>query len=270
MGRIARSWDIFKRSWAVLKQDKELAILPLISGTLILGIVASFVFGFRLYEGIDDPGPKEAVIGFVIYVLTYTTAFFFQAALVAGALERLNGGDPTLGSALRAAAQRLPSLLLWGVVAATVGMILRSIQERSELLGKIVIGLVGAAWSLATFFMVPVLVMEREGLGGSFKRSWAIFKQTWGESVAGNLGMGLIFFVAMLALGGIVALLVSMKLVIVGVVVGALGFVALMVMQAALSGIYLASVYRFATTGSVSGGFDRETILAAFREKPAK
>lgn len=270
MHRIARSWDLFKRSWGVLKQDKELALLPLISGILILAVMASFVFGFRLHQLAGDPGPREAIIGFVFYVFAYTTAFFFQAALVAGALERMNGGDPTLGSSLRAASKRLPALFAWGVVAATVGMILRAIQERSELVGKIVVGLIGVAWSLATFFMVPVLVMENETMGGSFKRSWSIFKQTWGENVVGNLGMGLVFFLATLALGGVVYALVAMKLALIAGIVGVVGFVTLMVVQAALSGVYLASVYRFATTGSVTSGFDPDAMRSAFRAKPGK
>ncbi len=113
----------------------------------------------------------------LFYVVTYTIGFFFQAAIVAGASERMNGGDPTVGSALRSASKRFGPLLLWGVIAGTVGLIIRSIEEKSELAGKIVMGLLGVAWSLATYFMVPVLVMEDEPVGSAFKRSWNLFKR---------------------------------------------------------------------------------------------
>jgi hypothetical protein len=102
--------------------------------------------------------------------------------VIAGATERLRGGDPTVGSALSAAARRLGPILMWALVAATVGTILRSIQQPVGFVGKIVVALAGAAWSLATFFIVPVLVLEERSVADSFKRSVSIFKTTWGES----------------------------------------------------------------------------------------
>lgn len=271
MGRIARSWQLTKASWAVLRTDKELAILPLISGIVMLVICAGFVLGMGYHKHVPEQAQaRDAIAGFLFYVVAYTTAFFFQAALVAGAMQRLNGGDPTLGSALGAATKRLPALFLWGVIAATVGMILRGIQERSGLVGKIVAGLLGVVWSLATFFMVPILVMEQQPVGASFKSSWALFKKTWGETVVGNLGLGLIGFVGFLLVAALTGLFVYLKLPVVAVLVGVVGFIGLMVVMSALSGIYLASLYRFATTGQVSAGFDRDTLVAAFREKGAK
>lgn len=270
MGRIGRSWEMMKSSWGVLKQDKELAILPLISGVVITIVSASFIFGFGLHKNPDALETENLVPAFLFYVVSYTIAFFFQAALVAGAMQRLNGGDPTIGSSLAAAMRRFPALLLWGVIAGTVGLILRAIEERSEIVGKIVAGLLGVAWSLATFFMVPVLVMEEKPVGASFKHSFAIFKKTWGETVAGNLGMGLIFLLALLPVALVCWLLVSAGLVVPAVIVGLLAFIVVMVVSSALQGIYLASVYRYATSGVMAPGFDREMLLGAFREKPAK
>lgn len=268
MGRIARSWELFKASWSVLKTDKELAILPLISGLVMLVVCASFVLGMGLHRGAPDELETRHVLPTLLfYVVSSCVAFFFQAALVAGALERLSGGDPTLGSSLRAAARRLGPILMWGAVAGTVGMLLRAIQERSNALGKIVTGLIGVAWSLATYFMVPVLVMEKRPLGDSFRASWTLFKKTWGESVVGNLGLGLFGFLGFLLVGGLTALLVKVGLTIVAVIFAVVGFVTLMCVLSALSGIWLAAVYRYATTGQVSGGFDREALVGAFRAK---
>lgn len=268
MGSFARSWSLMKSSFAVLKKDKELAILPVISGVLLLGVCASFFFGLDLvHRDLDRMEPSTLLPLFAFYVVSYTIGFFFQAALVAGALERLSGGDPTLGSSLAAAGRRFGAIALWGVFAATVGMLLRAISERSGLLGKLVVGLAGIAWSLATFFMVPVLVMEKHPVGASFKRSTALFKATWGETVVGSGGLGLFTILAMLAVGGVVALLAVAHLVIPAIVVGALGLIALLVVTSSLSGIYLASLYRFATTGETSAEFDREALSGAFRTK---
>ena len=220
--KIGRSWRLMKQSFGVLRKDKELLILPLLSGLCFLIVTAGFVFGTGVLDAVDASGAAAAdgaaaggeagafegqelkwtILGFLFYVVVYTIGFFFQAALVAGATERLRGGDPTLGSALGAASRRFPALLFWGIIAATVGMILRAIQERSEWVGKFVVGLIGGAWNLVTFFVVPIIVLEGQPVGASIKRSWNVFKATWGETVAGQIGFGLFgFLLTILALG---------------------------------------------------------------------
>lgn len=268
MGRFARSWQLFKASWSVLKTDKELVILPLISGIVMLVVCAGFVLGMGLHRGApDDLETRHLLPAFLFYVTSYTVAFYFQAALVAGAMQRLSGGDPTLGSSLGAASRRMGPILMWGLIAGTVGMVLRAVQERSEIVGKIITGVIGVAWSLATFFMVPILVMENKPVGESFKSSWALFKKTWGESMIGNGGLGIVGFLGFLAVAAVTALFAKLGLVVVAVIFAAVGFITLMVVMSALSGIYLAATYRYATTGQVSGGFDREALVAAFRAK---
>ncbi len=272
MGRITRSWELTKQSYRVLMLDKELMVLPLISMLACLVVMASFAFGaFQYSDGgeraLQQDDPVLWVGGLAFYVVVYTVGFFFQAAVIAGATERLQGGDPTVGSALSAAWRRFPAILLWGVIAGTVGMLLRSIQERSELLGRIVVGLIGAAWSLATFFMVPVLVMEEESVGDSFKRSWALFKQTWGETFAGSVGFGIASVLLSLPVIALALLFFSINMPIVGVVVGGLGLTLIGLFIQALHGVWVAALYRYATQGDVPEGYDPELIAAAFKPK---
>lgn len=268
MGRIGNSWRLFKQSYGVLMKDKELMLLPFFSMLCIGLVMASFVLGMGLLDGnVSDEDPVLYIGGFLFYVITYTIGLFFQGAVIAGASERMRGGDPTLGSALGAAAKRLPAFIIWGIIAATVGMIIRNIQERSEVVGKIVMGIVGAVWSLAIFFMVPVIVMESEGVGGSFKRSWALFKKTWGEMVVGNLGFGLLGFLLMLPAFGIAALIWMAGLHVVAVIVGILLVAAMSMFLSALQGVWVASLYRYATAGEVPDGFDKELFDLAFKPK---
>jgi hypothetical protein len=274
MKRIARSWRLMKQSYGVLMQDKELMVLPILSGLCLLLILGSFVFGLGLHqegtiEAIErgEQDVKLMISGFLFYVVTYTAAFFFQAAIVAGASERLAGGDPTLGSALSAAGRRFPAILMWGIIAATVGMILRAIEERSEMVGKIVASLIGAAWTLATFFMVPILVMEQKSVGTSFKDSWGLFKKTWGEMVSGNIGLGLASFLVMLPIILIAGALFNAGMTIAAIVVGVLGVGLVAMFFSALNGVWMASLYRYATKGDVPPGFDPDIFGSAFVAK---
>ncbi|MDF1701087.1 MAG: DUF6159 family protein, partial [Planctomycetota bacterium] len=105
-------------------------------------------------------------------------------------------------------------------------------------------------------------------IGESFKRSWAIFKQTWGETVVGTMGIGLLTFVGMLALAGIAFLLISMELIMIAVITGVVGFLLLMLISSALGGVYTAAMYRYATEGpEAATGFDPDLLASAYKPK---
>lgn len=267
MGRISRSFQLMGQSYRVLMQDKELMVLPLISGTFIAVVAASFAFGF----GIDSPktlregGLATYVPMFFLYVVTYTVGIFFQAAVIAGATARMRGENPTVSSALVAAGSRIGQIVLWAVVAATVGMILRAIQERVGFVGRIIVGILGAAWSLATFFVVPVLVLEDRTVHQSFSRSIEVFKKTWGETVVGGINLGVAAMCAWFTLIAATGLL-TMVIGVWAVAVFAVGAAFLMVFFSALQGVYIASLYRYATEGQASG-FDKAIFEQAFVAK---
>ena len=267
MGRIGRSFQLVGQSYRILMQDKELMVLPLVSGVVIAAVVGSFAFGFGLDASrVQRHGPDVYLPFFLMYVATYAIGIFFQAAVVAGATERMQGGDPTVGSALAAAGRRLGPIVMWAVVAATVRMVIRAIHDRVGFVGRIVTSLVGAAWSLATFFVVPVLVLEDRSMGQSFTRSVNVFKQTWGETVAGGTSLGVAAACAWVTLVAIVGLLASvagmMALVVFGV-----GAILLMIFFSALQGVYVASLYRYATEGHATSGFDKAQLDQAFVPK---
>jgi hypothetical protein len=269
MGRIARSFELVKQSYRILMKDKELLILPVLSGLTVLVLVATFAFGIRAFDTDAPGGDGKAYIlpVLLLYIAGYTAVIFFQAAIIAGASERLGGGDPTLGSALRAAAKRFPSILMWGAVAGTVGLLLKMLQDRSEGIGRFLTGVIGVAWSLATFFIVPVLVMEGRTVGESFRESWRLFKGTWGETVIGTGGLGFVSFLCTLPFLGIGYLLYSRGMEVAAFAVGLTGVAVVSVFFSALQGVYVAALYRYARTREVAEGFDQALVSGAFVAK---
>jgi hypothetical protein len=265
MGRIGRSFELVGQSYRVLMQDKELMVLPLISGAIMIVAVSAMALGFGLTGAqFEHRGPALYGPLFLFYVVTYAIGIFFQAAVVAGATERMRGGDPTVGSALGAATRRIGPILMWAVVAATVGTILRVIHDRVGFVGKIIATLLGAAWSLATFFVVPVLVLEDHSIPDSFKRSVSVFRQTWGETVVGGTTLGaaaICAWLTLVALTGLTAMVAGVA----ALAVFALGAVLLMIFFSALQGVYVASLYQFATGGTP--GLDSALLGQAFVPK---
>jgi hypothetical protein len=270
MGRMARTWELAKASWQVLKADKELVALPVMSLVATLAVAATFLAPILLTEGgtaVQNPGGLGYVLLFVAYVVLAFVTVFFNAALVHAANERLSGGDPTLGSALRGALMRVGRILPWAIVSATVSIVIRAVEERAGALGRIAGAIAGVAWSLVTFLVVPVLVVEGIGVGDAVKRSGALFKQTWGENVTAQVGFGLVGFVAMVPAFLVAAATVSVggAIAVVGIGVAVLWVLTVAMVMSALSGIFQTALYRFAAgLGTTDGAFGEGQLQAAF------
>ena len=280
MGKFARSWALAKASMSVLRSDKELLVFPLLSVLAVVLVAATFLlplFGFGMLEHADR---SEGVplgfyaLAFAFYLVQYFVVFFFTTALVGAAMVRLDGGDPTVGTGLRIAAGKWVSILGYAAIAATVGMILRGIEQRAGIVGRIVAGFVGVAWTLATFLTVPVLVAQDVGPVEAVKESATLLKRTWGEGLIGNGGIGLIGGLAMVAVMIVGAVLVAFLFqaglgglaVAVGVV-ALLAFAGIALVQSALGGIYSAALYRYAVAGDAPAGFDGVLLRDAFQRK---
>ena len=187
---------------------------------------------------------------------------------------RLKGGDPTVGDGFRIALERIGNIFGYAVIAATVGVILRWLQDKG-VVGRIAAGFIGLAWNLATFLVVPILVVENIGPLDAVKRSANLLKQTWGEQIVGNFGIGTIFglltFLLVLLFIPIIVLVgaATESVVLIGLMVFLLVFllVALGLVNSALSGIYAAALYRYAAEGQSSGHFSPQLMQDTFKPK---
>jgi hypothetical protein len=283
--RLATSFTLARSSWQVLRLDKQLILFPALSGLGCLLVLASFAAPFMAHpqwldfahgaEGANQVPPWVYGVAFAYYFCSYFVVIFFNAALISCALVRFNGGTPTLSDGLQAAASRLPQILAWALVSATVGVVLKIIENLHEKAGQIVSGLLGTAWTVITFFVVPVLVVEKVGPFEAIRRSLAILRKTWGEALVGNMGIGFfIFLLALpgLALGLIGAMVSATVSAVLGIALLALAVVYFLIWSAigpALHGIFLGALYQYAANGEVPDGFDSGVMKQAFRRRPS-
>ncbi len=278
--KIGNSWELVKASFKVLGADKELLIFPVIS--TIGAVLVTVVFFVPFFVGglFDSVFSSEMQIaGFLImlayYVVQYTVIFFANTALVGAAMIRLKGGDPTVGDGLRIAAKNFGPILGYALIAATVGVLLKQINERSKGFGRFVTSLIGTAWNIATFLVVPVLAVEGIGPIDAIKRSVSLLKKTWGEQIAGNFGIGAISALVVIAVlvfgGGLIFGAIWLDLGAIPIILAVALVVFLLVVigliSSALTGIYTAAVYQFATTGETGEFFDDNMVRNAFRLK---
>jgi uncharacterized protein DUF6159 len=159
-------------------------------------------------------------------------------------------------------------------------MITDALKNYLGFLGGLLGGLLELSWAVITYFVVPVLVTEKVGPITAVKRSAAILRSKWGESLAGEARIGLLgtlfFLLSALVFAGGAALVLSKSatamagLGVILMVVGALAAIATMVMVSALSTIFQSGVYIYATTGQVPPSLDRDLIEHAFKPKAQK
>ena len=282
MGKISNTWALVKQSFIILREDEELMLLPVLSAISCVVVTLSLLAGSGLFfypqikaamaeQGSWHPGNALVFGGvFLFYLANYFVIVFFNTALVSAASIRLEGGNPSVRDGLRAAWSRVNVIFQWALLAATVGMILRMIEERSSLIGRLVASVVGIAWTLATFFVVPVLAFEDLGPIEALKRSSQLFRRNWGEQVVGTFSFGLIFF--LLALPGLLLPILGGSLaggygMTVGASLMVIYFIVLAVLSASTHGIFLAALYRYANSGETSQGFSRDTLSSAWEQK---
>ena len=272
--RFERSWELTKQCWSLLSKNKVLVLFPVLSGMASIAIMITFFIPLFMTGGAQQvqqfqhgqATPERYILLFIFYFCLYLVQTFFSCALMGAANVAFAGGQSSLGVGLELAWERFGRIVVWAAVAATVGVILRTIQERAGLLGKIVIAVMGTAWTILTYFMGPVIVFEDLGVQEGLARSTALIKKTWGEGV----GKGLTF--AALSLFGIIALIVGaiaigMINILAGVLTFTVGLIALVTVMSAMDGIFKVALYRYACWNMVPEGFSPDMVQNAFMAK---
>jgi len=269
---IGRSFELFRTSWSILMADKKLLVFPLLSGMVSLIVLATFLIPLLIGQFLGAVVFYIALFAF--YLVSYFVVIFFNTALISCVNARLQGKEMSVGEGLSNALGHFIPILGWALVSATVGVILHALRERAGVLGQIAAALVGGAWGLVTFFVVPVLVLEDKGVIDAVKESTSLIKRTWGESIIGAGSITLVFFLivfagiiatvaaiilaAMLNLGGVILLIVGLAIVA-GIILAVIAF--------AMQGIYVTALYTYAKTGTVPPAFRQDLIQNAFVQK---
>lgn len=280
-GRISNGIALAGSSWRVLWWDKHLLAFPIVSGLLFVVVTVSFAIPLAtIVDWSQVQHTMEANNGqvplwiygvaFAFYFCTYCVGIFCNAALVSCALLRFHGETPTVADGLRAAAARFPQIVAWAFVSATVGVLLKAIENAHEKAGSFMATILGAAWSVMTFFVVPVLVVEKVGPVEAIRRSITLLKKTWGEALVGRIGLGFVMF--LLAIPILLLLVAGVYLLATGMtapgaallIMAIVAFLLHMAIGAALQTILLAALYQYAADNQVPEGFDRQAIEGAF------
>jgi len=288
-GKIHNGLELSKQSWGALRQNKQLSIFPLLSGigmfivTVLFFLPEALVLGPIVQAAEGEVTTSQwitaGVVTFLYYLVAYTVVIFSNTALVGATLKLIQGEKDTVGDGIKIAMSRFGKIIIYALISATVGVIARYIARSGRqsdnvfvaIIAAIIGGTIAAAWNLVVFFAIPVIVVEDTGLKDSMKRSFELFKQTWGEGFVGNTAIGgltcLAYLAAFIIGGAIIALGIATNMVaaiIIGAVVLVIGVLVIALLNGAVNGIFQASLYNFATTGDAGPLIDTELAKEAF------
>lgn len=291
---IETSWELMKRSLGVIRANPRLALFPVVSGACMVSLSLFFlapIIGLALgtagvqalLHGGGWTGDVEKFketfgtvfywYGAVIYVVSLFAAAFFNVAFYNEILRALAGEPVSVRSGLRFAASRVRAIAAWSLLAGTVGLLIRAVEERMGWLGKIVMAFVGIAWSVAAVFAIPVIVRSGETNPFTVLRASAgTLKQTWGESLTGFVGIklaGLVVALATLlgvAVVAVVAIVTQSAWVAVPLgVCWLLGIFAAAYLIALATHVYRCALYVYASEGVVPEPYTADMMDAGWK-----
>jgi hypothetical protein len=276
MGKFANSKALASASFGVLKSEKHLAAIPAVSA-VTCGVIAIAVGGGVLLTAdfISNPAPGQDdfsltpvswAVGIVGLFVIGLVSQIFAATLIAAANERLDGGRFTMGQAFSMATSRTPSILGWSAINSTVGLVLQAIRDKAGFLGDLAAGLLGAAWNVITWLVLPIIIVEGIGPIAAIKKSATLLKSTWGENLFAQAGIGLIGFLLMLP-GIIVFGALSFAVPVVGIPLLLVWVVVIGCLMSALGAIYRTALYRFAVGLPNGDVFTQDELAGAFKPK---
>ena len=289
MGKAQRSWSTYKASLRIVRSDVRLLILPLVSIVSLLTTTAVFLFAvwkvhpfvnsndnqaFLQPQQAEDSGRMSftlasgALAFFGLWVVT-AVGMYFNAALIWAANERIEGRRTSVGTALRSVSRYAGPIGLWAFFSGTISFAIRQATSKVGIPGRVVVSLVGVAWSLATFFVLPILIVEGVSVNEAFTKSKALIRKTWGEQLIGGFAGSMVFmpafFLVAMCSGGLMFLNIW-----VGIVFFAVALLTLISIDQAVSVVYSLVLYRFTQTGMAPAGFDQSAIEGAFIKEKKK
>lgn len=271
--RISNGWKIAMSSFQVLKEKKELIIFPILSGIATSLVLASFVVAVLTksdwdpennLQDFNTPLYYALLLGF--YLVNYFIIIFFNMALIHCTRLYFEGEEVSLRAGLQFSVSRIRAIFSWAFFSATIGLLLRAIQENVGTIGKIITGLVGVVWSIATFFVVPVIAYENVGTLEAIKRSTRIMKEKWGESLTGNFSLGLIQLLAFIVIGVPLYFLGSIFSPLAGIIFAVAGIFIVTAILSAAQTIFISAVYHN-INGNITRHFDQVMVDELFTQK---
>jgi hypothetical protein len=253
-GRIERSWRLTRTAWAVVRRDSTMLVLAAASLLFSTAAAAILFWVTGLWQGTEHTDRLIWVSAAAAWPLTFGGSFL-SVALAAAAAAALEGRRIGPGEALRVSVGRIGQIAAWSLLVTGVGVVLQEVAERVPLAGRMVAWIAGTAWSLVTFFAIPILALEGCTATACVTRSARLIKRRWGEGITGTVVITAWVVVVAVPAGALIGTGLGVTGVtrIVLIAIGAITLDAAIVVTGAVRQVFAVALYRYATAGETQG-----------------
>ena len=176
-------------------------------GVLAIGALAAavamgaIVFPAWYWGRISPTVQNGGIASFVVLALALWASSFItvltSGAVVAAAMMRADGQDPTVGQALAVAWSRRGPLAAWATVSTLVGLASRALERFGSRVSRATAR--GDRWGVATIFAVPLIIAEGTMPVETVRRSASMVKNTFGRTILSQIRLSWVWVVAMVA-----------------------------------------------------------------------
>ena len=272
-GRIARGFRLARVSLEVLAADRRLMLLPMLSALCaLIAVLATATIARRLDGGGGSAVQVIAPVWIAAYAISFIT-IFFNAALAHVIVRRWQGEPVSLAAGVAAACWRAPAIAGWAILTTTVGFVLQLLERLTLGISRMVLGV---AWSVTSFFVVPVLVVERRRPVRALRRSSEIVRERWAEGIGGVTPIALATLMVALPLAGL--MFIGFVLYVTGfeapgllaMTAGLLAIVAVWIISAAVTQVFALAVFQHATGRPYYDGFPASDLERPRDGKPSR
>ena len=270
--------DVLKAVISVIKKEPKLVIFPIISIMLTILVLFTFLIPSSYLQGLSTiefiktldietfESALPIILLFIYYLISYLIIIYFNSALVACAYQLMNKKQVNIKHGFNVVHKNIGKILLWSVVSATIGVVLKYMRDHSKSIVQLIFSAVAdIAWSLLTYFVIPVMIIENLDLIKSIRKSGSIFRKTWGENFRARIILAAYLFVSLLpGLGLLIKGFMSESafFIILGVI---LALIAIIVFSA-IETILRTALYVYGSTGRVPLGFKDSSLKNVFRK----
>lgn len=267
-----RGWRLTKGAWAVIRRDPTMVAIALMgAGFGLAGGAAMLYFSGYFDSSTHSQGDLLLAAAIGIYPMTFLSVFF-NVALAGAAVASFEGRPIGVREALGISWSRLGRIAQWSLLAAGVGLVLEQLASRIPGAGRLASWLLGAAWSLATIFAVPLLALEGPGPLETAKRSVHLIRSKWGEGIVGLVSIGAWTVVVMVPVGILLGIGVSVRdrdptagAALIAIGVGAVLLVS--ALSLATRQVFSVALYRYASGAPDTGDFAAADLEEPFRRR---
>ena len=283
---LSRSWQFAKMSYSMIWIHKRLLLFPVISSIAAALVMASFVLPlwqtgqlvewlqFLDDETVTQTDPFMYVTAFLFYFCNYFVIVFFNVGLVSSVMRIMNGGSASIGYGLSFALRRFPQIFGWALISAVIGVLLKAIENSNKRAARIVVAILGSAWTALSYFVIPVIVVDGYSPVKAFRESTSILKKSWGTALVGGFSLGFIGFLLTLPLILVLCLVFGAAFnsgnefaMVASVVFAVVSIMLLVASSAAADGIFKVYLYTWATGRSLPEDTNVDSFDDAFRRR---